>query len=227
LQTLALLNREHPCSFVLAGFLGLLHAARPVRGHKRFGGLIRLENLDAESCAELATLPMAALNVHYAKVDLVEHLAQQSGGMPGLISAICDQVIDRLQPDQSIIERAQLESACKSEAVARTITAWRPRFGLQDPRFATLDQTVILSAVFKPRFTLEELQSTLAGLGVQATPTEIQHSADRLVAACVFEHWLGYFHFRVPLFQTVMQEATLAGMIGRLSWGKGDGSATV
>ncbi len=227
LKTLALLNQEHPCSFVLAGFLGLLYAARPVRGHKRFGGLVRLENLDAESCAELATLPMAALNVHYAKVDLVEHVAQQSAGMPGLISAICNQVLDRLQPDQRIIERAEVESACKSEAVARTITAWRPRFGLQDPRFATLDQTVMLSAVFKPHFTLEELQSTLAGLGAQATPTEIQHSADRLVAACVFEHWLGYFHFRVPLFQTVMQEATLASMIGHLSSVAGDGLGTV
>ena len=82
---------------------------------------------------------------------------------------------------------------------------------------ARIDQAVMLSAVFKPHFTLEELQSTLAGLGVQATATEVQHSADRLVAACVFEHWLGYFHFRVPLFQSVMQEATLARMIAQLS----------
>ena len=217
LQTLTLLNQEHPCSFVLAGFLGLLYAARPVRGRKRFGDVVRIESLDAEACTELATLPMAAMNVHYAKSDLVECLAQQSAGMPGLLTALCDQVLERLPPDQHIIERAEVESACKSEAVAHTITAWRPRFGLQESRFATLDQTVLLSAVFKPHFTLEELQSTLAGLGVQATATEVQHSADRLVAACVFEHWLGYFHFRVPLFQTVMQEATLARMIERLS----------
>jgi WD40 repeat protein len=217
LQTLDLLNREHPCSFVLAGFLGLLYATRPMRGRKRFGDVIRIENLDAESCTELATLPMAALNVHYAKADLVEHLTQQSAGMPGLLAALCDQVLAQLPPDQHIIERAEVESACKSEAVAHTITAWRPRFGLQEPRFATLDQTVLLSAIFKPHFTLEELQSTLVGLGVEATATEIQHSADRLVAACVFEHWLGYFHFRVPLFQTVMQEATLARMIERPS----------
>jgi hypothetical protein len=124
-------------------------------------------------------------------------------------------VLARLQPDQRIIERAEVESACKSAAVARTITAWRPRFGLQESRFATLDQTVMLSAVFKARFTLEELQSTLGGLGVQATAVEIQHSVARLVAACVFEHWLGHFHFRVPLFQTAMQEATLAHMIAQ------------
>jgi hypothetical protein len=217
LQTLALLNQEHRCSFVLAGFLGLLYAARPVRGRKRFGDVVRLESLDTESCAELVTLPMAALNVEYAKAELVEHVARQSGGMPSLVSAICDQVVDRLQRDQRIIERADVEGACKSEGVARAITAWRPRFGLSEPRFATLDQTVMLSAVFKPRFTLEELQSTLAGLGVQASAAEIQHSAERLVAACVFEHWLGQFRFRVPLFQTVMQESTLARMIERLS----------
>jgi WD40 repeat protein len=216
LQTLTLLNQEHPCSFVLAGFLGLLYAARPVRGRQRFGDVVRIESLDAEACTELATSPMAALNVHYAKSDLVERLTQQSAGMPGLLLALCDQVLERLPPDQHIIERAEVEYACKSEAVAHTITAWRPRFGLPEPRFATLDQTVLLSAVFKPHFTLEELQSTLAGLGVQATATEVQHSADRLVAACVFEHWLGYFHFRVPLFQTVMQEATLARMIEQL-----------
>jgi hypothetical protein len=85
-----------------------------------------------------------------------------------------------------------------------------------------LDQKVMLSAVFKPRFSLEELQSTLAGLGVEADATEIRHSAGRLVAACVFEQWLGQFQFRVPLFQTVMQEATLARMIARLT---PDGSA--
>ena len=73
----------------------------------------------------------------------------------------------------------------------------------------------MLSAVFKPRFTLPELESTLSGLGVQATAAEIQHSANRLVAACVFEHWLGHFHFRVPLFQAVMQEAALARMVGQ------------
>jgi len=134
-----------------------------------------------------------------------------------LLAATCDQVLARLPPGEDIIERAEVEIACKSEVVAHSITAWRPRFGLQESRFATLDQTVMMAAVFKPHFTLEELQSTLAGLGVQATATEIQHSADRLVAACVFEHWLGYFHFRVPLFQTVMQEATLARMIERLS----------
>jgi hypothetical protein len=75
----------------------------------------------------------------------------------------------------------------------------------------------MLSAVFKTRFTLEELQSTLGSLGVQATADEIKLSAGRLVAACVFEHWLGTFHFRVPLFQSVMQEATLARMIAQLS----------
>jgi WD40 repeat protein len=220
LQTLALLSQEHACSFVLAGFLGLLYAVRPVRGRKRFGDVVRLESLDADSCADLATEPMAALNVRYAKADLVEHIARQSGGMPSLLVAICDQVVDGLQPDQRIIERTQVESACQSEAVARAITAWRPRFGLPEPRFATLDQAVMLSAVFKTRFTLEELQSTLAGLGVQATAAEIRHSADRLVAACVFEHWLGHFNFRVPLFQTVMQEATLARMIAQLNPGE-------
>lgn len=217
LQTLALLSQEHRCSFVLAGFLGLLYAARPVRGHKRFGDVIRLESLDAESSAELVTLPMAALNVQYAKADLVEHIGRESGGMPSLLSAVCDQVLERLQPDQHIVERADVEGACKSEGVARVITAWRPRFGLSEQRFATLDQTVMLAAVFKPRFTLEELQSTLGGLGVQASAAEIQHSAERLVAACVFEHGLGHLRFRVPLFQTVMQEATLARMIERPS----------
>ena len=217
LQTLTVLSNEHPCSFVLAGFLGLLYAARPVRGRKRFGDIVRIENLDAEACTELATSPMAALNVHYAKTDLIEHLTQQSAGMPGLLAVLCDQVLARLPPGEDIIERAEVEIACKSEAVAQTITAWRPRFGLPESRFATLDQTVMMSAVFKPHFTLEELQSTLAGLGVHATATEVQHSADRLVAACVFEHWLGSFHFRVPLFQTVMQEATLARMIEQSS----------
>lgn len=217
LQTLALLSQQHPCSFVLAGFLGLLYAARPVRGRKRFGDLVRLEDLDAESCVELATVPMAALNVSYAKSNLVEQMIQQCAGMPGLISVVCDQLLEGLSPERRIIESGDIDDACKSEAIARTITAWRPRFGLQEPRFAMLDQTVMLSAVFKPRFSLEELQSTLAGLGVEANATEIRHSAGRLVAACVFEQWLGQFQFRVPLFQTVMQEATLARMIARLT----------
>jgi WD40 repeat protein len=215
LQALARLNREHRCSFVLAGFLGLLHAARPLPGREPFGDVVRLECLDTESCVELATEPMAALNVHYAAADLVELIARQSGGMPSLLVAICDQLVAQLEPDRRTIDQGMVESACKSEAVTRAITAWRPRFGLQEPRFATLDQTIVLSGVFKARFSLQELQSTLANLGVQATAAEIEHSARRLVAACVFEHWLGHFHFRVPLFQTVMQEATLARMIAQ------------
>lgn len=217
LQTLALLNQEHACSFVLAGFLGLLYAARPMRGRKRFGEVVRLDSLDADACAELATVPMAALNVEYAKADLVETIVEQSAGMPSLVAVLCDQILDRLKPDEHLIDRQVIDEACKSEAVARAITAWRPRFGLSEPRLAAIDQTVMLSAVFRPHFTLEELQSTLAGLGVETSAAEIQHSADRLVAACVFEQWLGNFQFRVPLFQTVMQEATLARMIDRLT----------
>ncbi len=217
LQTLALLSQEHACSFVLAGFLGLLYAARPVRGRKPFGHIVRLESLDAEACADLVTVPMAALNVHPAKADLVEEIARQTGGMPSLLVALCDQMLAGLPAEEHMLERADFEHACRSEAVARVVTAWRPRFGLPEPRFATLDQAVMLSAVFKTRFSLEELQAGLAGLGVEASATEIQHSADRLVAACVFEHWLGHFHFRVPMFQTVMQEATLARMIAQLS----------
>jgi hypothetical protein len=174
---------------------------------------MRLECLDDEACAELASEPMAALNAHYAHAHLVELIAQQSAGMPSLLVALCDQIVEGLDPKQRTIDRVLVERACQSEAVARTITAWRPRFGLQDPQLAALDQTVMLSAVFKTRFTLAELQATLASLGVPATPTEIEHSARRLVAACVFEPWLGHFHFRVPLFQEVMQEAALARVI--------------
>lgn len=217
LQTLALLAQEHPCSFVLAGFLGLLYAARPVRGRRRFGDLVRLESLDAEACGELATLPMAALGVHYAKAELVAHVVEQSAGMPTLLVAICDQLLARLPPDRDTIERADVDGACKSEAVARTITAWRPRFGLPEPRLASLDQAVMLSAVFKTRFTLTELHETLDRLGVEASASDVQRAADRLVAGCVFEHWLGQYSFRVPLFQSVMQDATLARMVTQAS----------
>jgi WD40 repeat protein len=213
LQALALLNQERRCSFVLAGFLGLLHAARPLPGRRPFGEVIKLECLDAESCVELLTLPMAALNVGYAGDELVELVTRQSGGMPSLLLAICDQLLDHLGPARRTIDQAVVERACRSEQVARAITAWRPRFGLQDPRLATLDQTIVLSSVFKTRFTREELLATLENLGVQATAAEIEQSTDRLVAACVLEHWFGHFYFRVPLFQTVMQEATLARMI--------------
>jgi hypothetical protein len=213
LAALAGLDREARCSFVLAGFLGLLHAAWPAAGRKAFGDVIRLECLDDESCAELVSDPMAALNAHYARADLVELIGEQSAGMPSLLVAICDQIVEGLEPGQPTIDRALVDRACQSAAVARTITAWRPRFGLQEPQLATLDQTVMLAAVFKTRFTLAELQATLAGLGVQATPTEIEHSARRLVAACVFETWLGHFQFRVPLFQRVMREAALARVI--------------
>jgi WD40 repeat protein len=215
MQALASHNRDHRCCFILAGFLGLLHAARPLPGRKRVGDVVRLDALDDEACMELCTVPMAALGAEYARADLVDLIAQQSGGMPGLLVAICDQIVAGLAPDQHIIDRSAVESACKSEAVARAITAWRPRFGLQEPRFATLDQTVALSAIFKTHFTLGDLQAILTSLRVQATLTEIEHSARRLVAACVLEQWLGHFRYRVPLFQTVMQEATLARMISQ------------
>ena len=213
IAVLASLGRDSRCSFVLAGFLGLLHAAWPAPGRQPFGDLIKLENLDDEACTSLITEPMNALDAYYVRTDLIELIARQSAGMPKLVVAICDQIVEGLGPTQRTIDRALVERACHSEAVARTITAWRPRFGLQDPRLATLDQTVMLSAVFKTGFTMAELQSTLASLGVRATQTEIEHSTRRLIAACVFEQRIGHFHFRVPIFQKVMQEAALARVI--------------
>jgi hypothetical protein len=213
LQALANLDRDDRCSFILAGFLGLLHAAWPAPGRKAFGEVIRLECLDDEACAELASEPMTALNAQYAHAHLIERIASESAGMPSLLVAICDQIVEGLDPMERTIDKALVERACRSEAVSRAITAWRPRFGLQDPQLATLDQTVMLAAVFKARFTLRELQSTLAELGVGASPTEIERSARRLVAACVFEPWLGHFQFRVPLFQQIMQQAALARVV--------------
>ncbi len=213
LESLAHLAEDSRCSFILAGFLGLLHAARPQPGRPSLGTVVRLEPLDHEACAELATEPMAALSLRYASTSLVELVVRESGGMPSLLAILCDQMVGFLPPDSRTLDRPTVERALRSEAVARAITAWRPRFGLAEPRFAALDQAVMLSAVFKPRFTLGELEATLASLGVEATATEVRHAANRLVAACVFEHWLGHFHFRVPLFQSVMQEAALARMI--------------
>ena len=60
--------------------------------------------------------------------------------MPSLLVAICDQIVEGLDSKQRTIDRVLVERACQSEAVARTITAWRPRFGLQDPQLAALDQ---------------------------------------------------------------------------------------
>lgn len=213
LQSLTLLNQERPCTFVLAGFLGLLHAVNSLPGRKPFGDVLRLECLDPEACAELATQPMAALNLRYDKPEVLRSVVRQSGGMPSMLVAICAQIVERLPPSQHVIDQEVVDAACKSEPIARTITAWRPRFGLREPGLAMLDQTVMLAAVFKPRFTLHELQSTLAGLGVQLDATDIEKCADRLVAACVFEQRLGHFQFRVPLFQAVTQVAALAHVI--------------
>jgi hypothetical protein len=104
LHTFRSLSEEGRCHFILAAFWDLYYAASldyqsPV---KNFGKTLTISGLEPEACRELITKPMAALNIHYAKDNLSQHIIEQTGQRANLISIVCNEILPQLDQRRTL-----------------------------------------------------------------------------------------------------------------------------
>lgn len=119
LSALRSLQAERFCSFILAGYWYLfrrtLEHDSPVYN---FATVKQLGPLEPEAARNLASEPMARIGLRYEDSAIPEHIAQSTGGYPSLIQLLCDQLLNELKKDRSLIlTAAHLTRAKQSQAV--------------------------------------------------------------------------------------------------------------
>jgi AAA domain len=98
------LQAEGLCSFILAGYWYLfrrtLDYSSPVYN---FTTVKRLGPLESEAARNLAVEPMARLGLRYADAAIPAQIVENTGGYPSLIQLLCDQLLEQLKKDRSLV----------------------------------------------------------------------------------------------------------------------------
>jgi ligand-binding sensor domain-containing protein len=104
LSKLRSLQAEGLYSFILAGywylFRGTLDHSSPVYN---FATVKRLGPLESEAARNLAVEPMARLGLRYADTAIPAQIVENTGGYPSLIQFLCDQILEQLKKDRSLV----------------------------------------------------------------------------------------------------------------------------
>ncbi len=202
------LSETSRCHFVLAGFWELFQAVEldyqsPVNN---FGEPLYVDALEAEACRELATLPMATMNLKWESDALVETLVTAVGRRANLISIVCNEILKDLGPEDRTIRAAILDRALASDAVEGALSDWKYLTGGVDLEGERLDRILVYATIRRPPFTLGEVVEIVRDLGEEVPPDRVERSLKRLVLAFVLGREVGRFEYRVPLFQRMVQE---------------------
>lgn len=208
LSTMRALSEEGRCHFLLAGFWDLYAAAAldyqsPLRN---FGEVISVGGLEPEACRELATVPLAVLNLRFSDDALVERLVAQSGHRANLVAILCQECLEALDRGGSVIEAADVERALASQAVLDALAGWG-RLS-HDERASRLDRIVVYRVAGQGSTTLADMVELLrpqADIDVET----LRRSFSRLQLAYVLERQGEQFRFAVPLFSRQFEAAEI------------------
>ncbi|HSX61173.1 MAG TPA: AAA family ATPase [Tahibacter sp.] len=199
LSAMRALSEEGRCHFLLAGFWDLYAAAAldyqsPLRN---FGDVISVGGLEVEACRELATVPLAVLNLRFADAALVERIVEQSGRRANLVAILCQECLEALDRGGSVVEAADVERALASQAVLDALAGWG-RLS-HDELASRLDRIVVYRVAGQGGTRLADMVELLrphADIDVET----LRRSFSRLQLAYVLERDGEHFRFAVPLF---------------------------
>jgi hypothetical protein len=108
LAELRSLQAEGYCSFILAGYWYLfrrtLDHSSPVHN---FAPVERLGPLETEAGRHLATEPMSRLGVRYEDDAIALRIVEHTGSYPSLIQFICDQMLEQLKREPTLVLTAR------------------------------------------------------------------------------------------------------------------------
>lgn len=201
LQRLRALSEEGCCHFILSGFWDLYAAAvldyQPL---KNFGEMLLLGELEEDACKDLASQPMATMNLRYRSPELVERLVNATGQRANLISRACNEILKNLELSTRVIETETLERALDSEAIRADLEGWQIR-DESDPSGNQLDRIIVYTTVEEGEFSQTELLQRLTDGGHPASPLQVERALQRLQLADVVRREKERYRYGVPLFR--------------------------
>jgi hypothetical protein len=209
LSTLRALSEEGHVHFMLAGFWDLYAAAlldyqSPLRN---FGETLVVGGLELEACRELATVPMALLQLRYADSDLVERIVTQCGQRANLVAIVCHECLEALGPGETVIEARHVDTALNSQAALDALAGWG-RLS-HDAEDSTLDRFVVYACALHGARDLRDLLDLAAQGGATLAADRLKTALARLRLAFVLRTDGERYAFAVPLFERQFERAEL------------------
>lgn len=202
------LSEEGRCHFLLAGFWDLYAAAAldyqsPLRN---FGEVIKVGGLEPEACRELASVPLAVLNLRFADPTLIERVVAQSGRRANLIAILCQECLESLEQGAAAIQAGDVERALASQAVLDALAGWG-RLS-HDEAASRLDRVIVYRVAAQGWTSLADL---VALLRPRTSPDveSLRRSLARLQLAYVLDRSGERFVFAVPLFARQFEAAEI------------------
>lgn len=205
------LSEEGKCHFIFAGFWEL-YAAMALDYQsplKNFGEALTVGALEEQACRDLATKPMANLNIRYTEPALVEKMLTATGQRANLIAIICNEMLKKLPSTQRRLEAEDLDKALDSEAVRDALADWGNLGNNSSPdetQTPNLDRLCVYATVKAGEFDKAQVMTVLNDLGVRYTTAQLEQSIARLVLSFVIQRQKGYYIYHVPLLREMILE---------------------
>jgi hypothetical protein len=198
------LSEEGRCFFVLTGFWRLYEAVAfdyqsPI---KNFGETLEIGPLEESDCRQLATQPMASMNLRYESEALVGRILDQTGRRANLVAITCNDLLKHLAPGTRMIESRHVDAALASLEIETALAGWK--LLVDDPEATRLDRVIVYLTVRKDTFTPADLTESLRTSGFSFPAEAVRRSLARLVLAFLLKKTDGRYTYPVPLFRNLV-----------------------
>jgi len=195
------LSEEGRCHFIFAGFWDLYRSA--VRDYfspvKNFGEAITVSALERDACRQLATQPMAMLDIQYANDELVEQILTATGQRANLVAMVCDNMLNNLADNQRELNATDVTDALHSHAIIESLQGWR---GLStDQKTAGLARIIVYITVKTETFKLSDVMRVLDEYECVYSMEQVKQSCELLELAFIIQCLEGVYRYCVPLFR--------------------------
>ena len=204
LKQLRSLSESGKAFFMLAGFWELYrHAALDYQSPlKNFGETLTIASLEKDACYDLATKPMALMDISWADDGGLQRLIQATGQRANLVSIACNEIIKGLDQTQRVLEMSHVEQALDSEAIRTSLEGWKQL--VSDPAEQRCLRLIVYSTVADDNFTLSEVSQKLEKHGAAQPIERLEKMLDLLTLAYVLGRGKERYSYRVPLFKEMI-----------------------
>jgi WD40 repeat protein len=202
------ISEQSVCHFIMSGFWGLYKSVAfdyhsPI---KNFAETLIIGELEKEACYDLATIPMAKMNISYESEDIIHEIIEKTGGRANLIAIICDRVLKELPNDsQRLIRRKNIEDVMDQEPFLADIDrGWKQM--AQNESADKIGRVIVYATIGLESFTLKELPALLKQHGFQFKLEEIKQALLRLELAFILRRKKSTYVYCIPLFVEINKE---------------------
>ena len=202
------ISEQGVCHFILSGFWGLYKSVAfdyhsPI---KNFAETLIIGELEKEACYDLATIPMAKMNIGYESEDIIHEIIEKTGGRANLIAIICDRVLKELPNDsQRLIRRKNIEEVMDQEPFLADIDrGWKQM--AQNESADKIGRVIVYATIGLESFTLKELPALLKQHGFQFKLEDVKQALLRLELAFILRRKKSTYVYCIPLFVEINKE---------------------